>query len=145
MTDLRLTTTDSAPQATGLVEMTVNLPAGAALPTNPVFDPLDPSSFTQSTSMTVYDSLGSAHTSTYYFVKGAVPGSWDVHTYIDGNAVGGANALSYTSGGLLSAPAGGLITLPAYDAANGAAPMNLTVDLGDSRQFGGPFGVNALT
>ncbi|MBK6348318.1 MAG: flagellar hook protein FlgE [Steroidobacteraceae bacterium] len=145
LTDLRLTTTDSAPQATGLVEMTVNLPAGAALPTNPVFDPLDPSSFTQSTSMTVYDSLGSAHTSTYYFVKGAVPGAWDVHTYIDGNAVGGANALSYTSAGLLSAPAGGLITLPAYDPANGAAPMNLTVDLGDSTQFGGPFGVNALT
>jgi len=145
LTDLRLTTTDSAPQATGLVEMTVNLPASAALPTNPVFDPLDPSSFTQSTSMTVYDSLGSAHTSTYYFVKGAVPGAWDVHTYIDGNAVGGANALSYTSAGLLSAPPGGLITLPAYDPANGAAPMNLTVDLGDSTQFGGPFGVNALT
>lgn len=145
LTDLRLTTTDSAPQATSLVEMTVNLPASAALPTNPVFDPLDPSSFTQSTSMTVYDSLGSAHTSTYYFVKGAVPGAWDVHTYIDGNAVGGANALSYTSAGLLSAPPGGLITLPAYDPANGAAPMNLTVDLGDSTQFGGPFGVNALT
>jgi len=145
LTDLRLTTTDSAPQATGLVEMTVNLPAGAALPTNPVFDPLDPSSFTQSTSMTVYDSLGSAHTSTYYFVKGAVPGAWDVRTYIDGNAVGGANALSYTSAGLLSAPPGGLITLPAYDPANGAAAMNLTVDLGDSTQFGGPFGVNALT
>jgi flagellar hook protein FlgE len=144
LTDLRLTTTDSAPQATGLVEMTVNLPASAALPTNPVFDPLDPSSFTQSTSMTVYDSLGSAHTSTYYFVKGAVPGAWDVHTYIDGNAVGGANALSYTSAGLLSAPPGGLITLPAYDPANGAAPMNLTVDLGDSTQFGGPFGVNSL-
>lgn len=145
LTDLRLTTTDSAPQATGLVEMTVNLPAGAAVPTNPVFDPLDPSSFTQSTSMTVYDTLGSAHTSTYYFVKGAVPGAWDVRTYIDGNAVGGANALSYTSAGLLSAPPGGLITLPAYDPANGAAAMNLTVDLGDSTQFGGPFGVNALT
>jgi len=144
LSDLRLTTTDSAPQATGMVEMTVNLPAGAAVPTNPVFDPLDPSSFTQSTSMTVYDSLGSAHTSTYFFVKGAVPGAWDVRTYIDGNAVGGATALSYTSAGLLSAPAGGLITLPAYDPANGAAPMNLTVDLGDSTQFGGPFGVNAL-
>ena len=144
MTDLRLTTTDSAPQATGLVEMTVNLPAGAAAPTNPVFDPLDPSSYTQSTSMTVYDSLGAAHTSTYYFVKGAVPGAWDVRTYIDGNAVGGATPLTYTSAGLLSAPAGGLIPLPAYDPANGAAPMSITVDLGDSTQFGGPFGVNSL-
>jgi flagellar hook protein FlgE len=144
MTDLRLTTTDSAPQATGLVEMTVNLPAGAAAPTNPVFDPLDPSSYTQSTSMTVYDSLGAAHTSTYYFVKGAAPGAWDVRTYIDGNAVGGATPLAYTSAGLLSAPAGGLIPLPAYDPANGAAPMSITVDLGDSTQFGGPFGVNSL-
>jgi len=144
MTDLRLTTTDSAPQATGLVEMTVNLPAGAAAPTNPVFDPLDPSSYTQSTSMTVYDSLGAAHTSTYYFVKGAAPGAWDVRTYIDGNAVGGATPLTYTSAGLLSAPAGGLIPLPAYDPANGSAPMSITVDLGDSTQFGGPFGVNSL-
>jgi flagellar hook protein FlgE len=145
LNDLRLVTTDSAPQATGLVEMTVNLPAGAAPPTNPVFDPLDASSFTQSTSMTVYDSLGSAHTSTYYFVKGAVPGNWEVRTYIDGNAVGGATPLTYTSTGLLSAPAGGLIPLPPYDPANGAAPISITVDLGDSTQFGGPFGVNALT
>ena len=145
LADLRLTTTDSAPQATGLVEMTVNLPAAAAAPTNPVFDPLDASSYTQSTSMTVYDSLGSAHTSTYYFVKGATPGAWDVRTYIDGTAVGGATALSYTSTGLLSAPAGGLIPLPAYDPGNGSSPMNITVDLGDSTQFGGPFGVNSLT
>lgn len=145
LNDLRLITTDSAPQPTGLVEMTVNLPAGAAPPTNPVFDPLDAASYTQSTSMNVYDSLGSAHTSTYYFVKGAVPGAWDVYTYIDGNAVGGATPLTYTSTGLLSAPAGGLIPLPAYDPGNGAAPMNITVDLGDSTQFGGPFGVNALT
>ncbi|MGB7903136.1 MAG: flagellar hook protein FlgE [Steroidobacteraceae bacterium] len=145
ITDLRLTTTDSAPQATGLVEMTVNLPAAAAPPTNPVFDPVDASSYTQSTSMTVYDSLGSAHTSTYYFVKGAVPGTWDVRTYIDGNAVGGATPLTYTSTGLLSTPAGGLIPLPPYDPANGAAPLSITVDLGDSTQFGGPFGVNSLT
>jgi flagellar hook protein FlgE len=138
LNDLRLITTDSAPQPTSLVEMTVNLPAGAAPPTNPVFDPLDASSYTQSTSMNVYDSLGSAHTSTYYFVKGAVPGAWDVYTYIDGNAVGGATPLTYTSTGLLSAPAGGLIPLPAYDPGNGAAPMNITVDLGDSTQFGGP-------
>ena len=119
-------------------------PGETSVAVSSVTTPMTPT-FTQSTSMTVYDSLGSAHTSTYYFVKGAVPGAWDVHTYIDGNAVGGANALSYTSAGLLSAPAGGLITLPAYDPANGAAPMNLTVDLGDSTQFGGPFGVNALT
>lgn len=145
LSDLRLVTTDSAPQATANVNLTVNLPAAAAPPTVAPFDPNDPLTYTQSTSMTVYDSLGTSHTATYYFVKGAVPNNWDVYTYIDGNAVGGATALTYSSAGLLATPAGGNITLPAYDPANGAALMNITVDLGDSTQFGNPFGVNALT
>lgn len=145
LTDLRLVTTDSAPQATGNVTLTVNLPASASAPTVATFDPTDPLSYTQSTSMTVYDSLGTTHTSTYYFVKGASAGAWDVYTYVDGNAVGGASALTYSSAGLLTSPAGGTITLPAYDPGNGAAPMNMTLNLGESTQFGNPFGVNSMT
>lgn len=145
LTDLRLVATDSAPQATSNVVMMLNLPATALPPTAPIFDPADPQSYTQSTSMTVYDSLGSAHTSTYYFVKGAAAGAWDVYTYIDGTAVGGANALSYSSTGLLTSPANGFITLPAYAPTNGAAPLNITLDMGDSTQYGNPFGVNSMT
>lgn len=145
LSDLQLVATDSIPQSTGNVTMTFNLPASASPPSVPTFDPADPKSYTQSTSMTVYDSLGMTHTSTYYFVKTATTGNWDMRTYVDGTAVGGATTLSYSSSGLLASPAGGTITLPAYTPANGAAPMNMTVDVQGSTQFGNPFGVNSMS
>src|SRR5688572_32429469 len=45
LSDLRLVSTDSAPQATGTVEYVLNLPASATPPPVPVFDPNDPNSF----------------------------------------------------------------------------------------------------
>ncbi|MFO1406033.1 MAG: flagellar hook protein FlgE [Steroidobacteraceae bacterium] len=145
LSDLQLVATDSAPQATGAVSMAFNLPASATAPAVAPFNPADPQSYTQSTSMTVYDSLGMTHTSTYYFVKGAASGAWDMYTYVDGTAVGGATPLTYSSTGLLTAPASGSVTLPAYTPANGAAPMTLTVNVANSTQFGNPFGVNAMS
>ena len=145
LSDLQLVATDSAPQATGNVTLAFNLPATATAPTVAPFDPADPQTYTQSTSMNVYDSLGMAHTSTFYFVKGAAAGSWDMYTYVDGTAVGGATALTYSSAGLLTAPAGGTVALPAYAPTNGAAPITMTLDIGGSTQFGNPFGVNALS
>lgn len=144
LTDLRVITTDSAPQASTLSEFGINLPANAAPPAIGVFDPTNTDSFNHSTAITIYDSLGATHTATVYFVKDAAPNVWNSYVYIDGNAVGGVNQLQYSNFGTLAAPATGSFTLPAYDPLNGAAPINLTVNYSQSTQFGSEFGVNSL-
>src|SRR5690606_5192387 len=45
LSDLRLVTSESPPQATSRVETVFNLPAAAELPITPVFDPADPTSY----------------------------------------------------------------------------------------------------
>ncbi len=145
LADLRLTVGTSAPNATTLADVGVNLPANAPLPENPVFDPADAASFNHTASTTVYDSLGSAHTATIYFVKGAVANQWEARTYIDGNAVGAAQALEFGQDGSLVTPAGGLVTLAAYPPGTGAADLNIELNFLESTQFGEDFAVNNLT
>jgi flagellar hook protein FlgE len=145
LADLKLATSDSAPQATTTTEFGVNLPADAAPPAVATFDPNNTSSYNNSTAVTIYDSLGAAHTETAYFVKTATANQWEARFYIDGTAVGGANAMTYGSDGTLTAPAGGTFTLPAYTPTTGAAPLTLTADVLSSTQYGSTFSVNNLT
>jgi flagellar hook protein FlgE len=145
LSDLQLSIGDSAPQPTGTVTVQSNLPANAAAPTVTPFDPADPDSYNRTTSLTVYDSLGAAHSQSLYFVKTANPNEWQVHTYIDGTAVGGAQTLQYSDTGVLTSPSPGQIALPAYTPATGAAAMNITLDLGASTQYGESFSLAALT
>lgn len=147
--DLRLVTSESAPQATSLVETVFNLPANSSQPTSAPFDPADPSSFNESRAVTIYDSLGAAHTASMYWVKSATPNEWSMSVYVDGNAVGGAQTLVYSNTGVLTTPANGQISLPAYDAAaglaTGAAPINLNFDLSRTTQYGDTFSMTAST
>jgi flagellar hook protein FlgE len=142
--DLQLTTTDSAPNATAEVIVASNLPANGTPPVAAPFDPNDTNSFNHSTSITVYDSLGVAHVHTLYYVKTATANQWQLYNYIDGTAVGGAQTLQYDNQGALTAPATGLVTLPAYTPTTGAAPVNLTLDLRASTQYGERFAINDL-
>jgi len=144
LSDLQLATVDSPPQATTKAEFGVNLPANAAVPPVPVFDPTNASSYNHSTAVTIYDSLGATHTATAYFVKTATPNQWEARYYIDGTAVGGANQMTYSNLGVLTVPVGGTIALPAYTPATGAAPITLTTDVLSSTQYGSTFGVNQL-
>ncbi|MGY3265459.1 flagellar hook protein FlgE [Lysobacter sp. HA35] len=146
MSDIQLNSGDSAPLATTAVTVGTNLPANASVPVTATFDPNDPTSYNYTTSMTVYDSLGAAHSQSMYFVKTANPNEWQASTFIDGTAVGGAQTLQYSNTGTLSSPvAPGNITLPAYTPNTGAAPMNITMNVGNSTQFGSNFSVASLT
>lgn len=145
MGDLQLPTGDAPPAATGKVTVETNLPAAATAPTVATFDPLDPLSYNHTTAVTVYDSLGASHSQSLYFVKTANPNEWELHTYVDGNAVGAAQTLQYSDSGALTSPSPGQITLPAYTPANGSAPLNMVIDLGRSTQYGDKFGVLGLT
>jgi flagellar hook protein FlgE len=143
--DLRLVSTDSAPQATAEVEYVLNLPANETAPPVAVFDPNDPNSFNQATSLTLYDSLGATHTGTLYFSRTATANQWETRLYIDGASVGGPQTLQYSNTGLLTAPVGGLLPFPAYTPSTGAADMTVTVNLSQSTQFGNNFAVNSVS
>lgn len=143
--DLQLETGASPPQATTQADFGINLPADEPVPTNPVFDPSDPSSFNHTTSVTVYDSLGTAHTATVFFIKDAAANTWNTQTEIGGSPVAGGAPIVFNPDGSLNSPAGGLMPLAAYDPGTGAAPITMSLDFSTATQFGSNFGVNSLS
>tara|TARA_R110001583_G_C5630501_1_gene406983 strand:- start:22 stop:1383 length:1362 start_codon:yes stop_codon:yes gene_type:complete len=89
---IRVPTESGAPQFTTEVDVRMNLPAGdsyiTGAPLN--FDPTDPLTFNNSTSVTIFDSLGDSRVMTYYFVKddpAVNPNQWLVFTAIDGSPI----------------------------------------------------------
>ncbi|MEM7082010.1 MAG: flagellar hook protein FlgE [Pseudomonadota bacterium] len=144
LTDMRVLVGTNAPSETTLAEIGVNLPAAAEQPTNPVFDPDDPASYNHTTSTTIYDSLGAAHTATFYYIKDVGNNEWLAETYIDGSPVGPAQPLIFDSEGQITTPAGGQVTLPAFPTGTGSDDINLTVNYNDTTQFGEQFAVNSL-
>lgn len=147
MTDLRLVTSESPPSATTRVETVFNLPSAAEVPPTAPFDPADETSFNTARSMTIYDSLGSAHTASMHFVKTGT-NQWDVHFSIDGNQVG-TQQLVYSDTGQLLTPANGLSAPLQYTAADGlstgAAPIELVFDLSRTSQYGDTFSMTSIS
>ena len=125
--------------------MGLNLPAAAAVPAVAVFDATDPASFNHTASVTIYDSLGSAHTATFYFIKDAVVNSWTTRVQIDGTDVGVPTAITFAPDGTLLLPVGGQLVLPPHTPTTGAADINLTLNFLNTTQFGNAFGVNSLS
>lgn len=144
MSDLRLATGDAPPRATSSVSLGLNLPGNATPPEMAPFSADDPTTYNHTTSVTIYDSLGAPHSQSMYFVRTANPNEWQVYTRIDGVDVGGPQTLQYSDAGVLLAPAGGNIPLPPHTPPGGAAPMEITLDLERSTQYGDRFGVSAL-
>ncbi len=145
LSDLRLVSGESAPVATTSGDMQMNLPAAATVPATSTFDPADSSSFNRATSLTVYDSLGAAHTATVYFVKGSSSGAWQSHLAIDGTVVGGAQNLQFSTTGQLTTPTNGINTYGAYTPATGAADLNISMNFTGSTQYGSNFTVSSIT
>lgn len=105
---LRIPDSSGAPKATTEVKLKMNLKADADSKDIALFNPTDSTTYNSSTSVTVFDSLGTSHTMTYYFVKdSANPNQWLMATYVDGkplettgdtaNTPAAANQLGATS------------------------------------------------
>jgi flagellar hook protein FlgE len=152
LTNLVIPTGDSAPAATSTASMAFNLPAASTAPTATPFDPTNANSYNQSTSMTVYDSLGAAHTASTYFVNTG-GSTWDAYEYIDGTQVNTTPvALTYSNSGALTSvtdAAGGTnpaaVSFGSYTPTTGAAALNVSFNLSDSTQYGDTFGVTSVT
>lgn len=147
LADMQLLTSDGPPSATTAIQASLNLSSSDSVPATLPFDPNDPSSFNNSTSIVTYDSLGTAHTSTLYYVKAALPNQWDTYHYMDGNVVasGGFSPITVTfnQDGTIAGP-----TNIAYDAVpsgTGALPLQVAIDYTNTNQFGSPFAVNGLS
>jgi flagellar hook protein FlgE len=131
-------------------EVVANLDASATIPTL-AFDPADPANTSNfSTTMTVYDSLGAAHTLDVYFAKTA-DNAWDFHIMTSGddlnppqvgvNVEVGTGALTFTTDGALDTVAGNTATI---DFAGATAGQVITLDLGTSIAGGGT-GLDGIT
>ncbi|NNF40922.1 MAG: flagellar hook protein FlgE [Woeseiaceae bacterium] len=143
--DLQLTIGANPPASTTRAAFGINLPADAPVPANPVFDATDPTSFNHTTSVTIYDSLGSAHTATVYFIKDATANTWNTEVQIDGSTIGGSTPVVFDTDGSLLTPAGGLMPLAPYTPSTGASDITMSLDFGTATQFGNAFGVNSLS
>lgn len=146
---LMISTAEAPPRATGEVSMTLNLSASAAVPAASVFDAADPASYTSSTTLTAYDSLGEAHVGTIYFVKTA-NNNWNSHLAIDGNLLGGAatpvnQPLIFNADGSFDTGSGTTLNFGAHIPNNGAGAMDITFSVADITQFGSPFQVSHLS
>ncbi len=85
--DLQISTADLLPKQTTAVNAGLNLDARSTIiQAAPVFDPNNAATFNNSTSMTVYDSLGSSHVASLYFAKTA-SNQWNIYLTVDGNIV----------------------------------------------------------
>ncbi len=159
LTNLKIPTGDSPPAASTTASMVFNLPASDSPPPDATFDPTDANSYNQSTSITLYDSLGAAHTASMYFINSG-SGTWNAYETIDGNMVNPAVApatvpatytpvtLAYSSSGALTSAtdtAGNTnpqtLNFGSYTPTTGGAAMNVAFNLNDTTQYGNTFGV----
>ena len=144
LSDLQLLTSQNAAKATSSVQMSLNLPSDATPPAT-AFDPVnDPLSYNQSTPFTAYDSLGATHSGIVYFIKDPAANVWNANLYIDGASTGASQPLTFNSSGALVAPANGKLSFPTVSVSPGADPMQLTLDLGKSTQFGNAYAASAI-
>ncbi len=159
---LQLPQTAGVPTTTSLVDIGVNLPANAATLDPNLFDPLQASTFTQSTSLTVFDSLGESHVVTAYYIKTGANtwGSYynttdDTGATLPLDIAGGTagsggqlyNTMTFNNSGVYQSSTPDPITTTAIDFGNGsssAGTLNFNYAGNGTTQFSSPFTVNVL-
>jgi flagellar hook protein FlgE len=141
-----------APTLTTTFKPNLNLDSRESAPPTATFSATDPTSYNESTSGTVYDSLGNAHVFTLFFAKTATAGQWSMHGTVDGTAAanvdlgaGAGNPVNLNfnnSGALTTAMPIGAVALTVGGGA--ATPLTFATDFAGSTQFGASFAVNSL-
>lgn len=85
LTDLKIDSSNLAPNATGLVTIASNLNSSSPVPTVSPFTPSDANSYTTTFSTPLYDSQGNEHSMSQYFAKTAgINNTWEMYTLVDG-------------------------------------------------------------
>lgn len=153
VTNLVINTNNQPPNPTAAIGTSLNLNAGSPVLNPASFNPTDDTTYSYSTTVPVFDSLGNQHSlQTYYVNTGVTPPSteakWQVFATLDGTLVptNPVPTLSFTSGGVLD-PA---TTVPGVDIpfnlsfTNGAtSPQTVTVAYAGTTQYGSASVVNS--
>lgn len=133
------------PTTSGTIQ--VNLDAKKALLPAAGFLTTDPSTYSDATSLTVFDSLGDQHIMSVYFQKTAA-NVWDVYAAGDGVQIGATSVgqIGFLPDGSLDPatttfPA--VVNVPA--SAGAAVSIAVNLDFTGTTQFGNSFSVNQLT
>ncbi|HLY87487.1 MAG TPA: flagellar hook protein FlgE [Acetobacteraceae bacterium] len=146
LSNLNLQTAQSAPLATTTGTVILNLPANTTPPSVAPFNPANSLTYNQSTSTTVYDSLGNAYPATMFFSQQAAPANtWSVDMTVNGVSAGPTQTLTFGSSGQVTAPVGGVLNFNGFTPTSGAQPMSLAFNFGQTTQYGGQFGVTSIT
>jgi flagellar hook protein FlgE len=144
--EIQIDTSDLQPVASTKITGTLNLNSASANIDQTVtpFSSTDPTSYTNSTAITVYDNLGNSHNVQNYYVKTAA-NTWSVYTTVDGTDVTPTptpsmvfNAGSYDS-------TNSSVTPISFTPTTGGATMNISFDYSKSTQYGSSFSVNKLS
>lgn len=130
-------------KATESIDFTANLDARAEVPATSPFDPKDNTSYNNSYTTQVYDSLGREHTMNQYFVKTG-ENEWEVHYYMDDKPVtsGGVDQvqkLTFNSQGILTNPSG---SVPLTADIAGADSITIDMSYNGTSQYGSDFSVS---
>lgn len=151
---LQVPSANVPPKATTALDFKPNLPGGAAaIPTedasgNPIniFDPKDNTTYSESFSYSVYDSLGNSHEISQYFVKRpSVDGEsvWDVYYMEGATPLSPANAtLTFNGSGVMTSPNPATVNVTLANSDGNASPADeLKFDMRytGTTQFGGEF------
>ena len=115
---LQINPADLPPKPSSAATVGVNLNSAAPVPTTALFNPTDPTSYTNSTSMSVYDSLGASHVGSLYFQR--VPISPTTAT-----AAVAANSTTISVASSAGMSVGNTITIPG--AGIGAVDLTTTI------------------
>lgn len=162
---VQINTLTGLPTATDTVNMAVNLNSTDTPPVSAPFDYKDNNTYNSQSSVTVYDSLGSPHILTTYFVKDgstATSSDWNVFHYlsepntsdaktlaaVSGGNADGSGTLTFDSGGKLITPTDGTFALGSYTITppTGASPITIsTMNYFGSTQVQEKFSVNEMT
>lgn len=146
-TELVIDKADLMPEATSAYDLKLTLDSRKGTLVAADFDPADPTTFNDSTSAPVYDSLGNVHTLRTFYVKTA-GGQWSVFATNDGVPVptgttpdGQIGTLTFNEGGVLtSAPT--TMTVPMAVTTGAYTPFNIVLDHVGTQQFAQDFGVS---
>ena len=140
------------PQATGEVEMVLNLDSNSSTNTWDIRDPGGTSHY--STAVTIYDTLGQSHTIQIYFTKNDAQ-SWEWNATIDGSDVEGGTPgtpVLYGSGTIAFDTSGQITTAMPVDFytesitfANGIDASEIDLDLTGTTQYGSASSIQSIT
>lgn len=146
--EIRINTADIPPVTTTEVSATLNLNSTNTALTAAGFDPNDPTTYHNSTALTVYDSLGNQHALQSYFVKTG-SGVWNVYTTVDGVSTTTLPAptatMTFTGTGTNPTIAPAAPTLSFTPTTGATGPQTIALDYANSTQFGSAFSVTTPT